>query len=96
MLIKMEGVWDGWKYDENEDVIFDADGNHYYLDEIRSLFYLRDWFGSRKENMDQKKIRYLRDELDRQIEKARKIQTPKVIIDWGDHQDVLEHPIKKK
>ena len=62
----MAGVWDGWSYDREEKDLFDDAGNHYYMDEIRALFYFRQW----RNNFEGKEndILSLKEELKRRIE----------------------------
>jgi hypothetical protein len=66
-LVRLDGKFDCWTIDTDEGVIFDEANNHYYLEEIRTIFFTRQWFGSAREKLDQKKILFLRDELDRKI-----------------------------
>lgn len=37
----LENQFQGWIVDEKNGVILDNDGNHYYLNEIRSIHFLR-------------------------------------------------------
>lgn len=87
----LEGLFQGWKIDEIEGVIFDSEGNHYYLDEIRSIFYIRQWkqghYGTQYE------ISSLKQQLKDKLEK---VKTPTVTIDWGDVQEQYVHPFYRK
>lgn len=88
--------WEGWTWDENEDFIKDEYNNHYWQGEIRALFYLRQWHGSQKEELDKQKIRFLRDHLDNEIAKAKKRNRITIAIDWGDEHETIVHPYFRK
>lgn len=94
--IKMTGIWNGWAYKADEGVLFDEGNNHYWINEIKSLFYLREWHGSREGNMDRKKILFLRDELEKRIKQQESLKKPRVIIEWGETREVINHPYSEK
>ena len=92
-LVRLDGLFKNWSVDEQEGLIYDTDGNHYWLEEIRTIFFTRQWFGSSKEKLDQKKILFLRDELDERIKLAKSIKTPKITIEWEDSiVESISHP----
>jgi len=95
-LVRLDGKFERWTIDTDDGVIFDEANNHYYLEEIRAIFFTRQWFGSARENLDQKKILFLRDELEKKLTIAGQIKLPRVIIEWDDVQiETIKHPFKK-
>ena len=86
----MIGKWDGWSYDD-DGVLTDPAGNEYEMDEIRALFYFRQW-RAEFEGWNGR-ISSLKGHLEKKIESTK---LPEVVIDWGDIQERYIHPHFRK
>ena len=89
--MELQGKFAGWEVNDIDGVIYDPEGNYYYLDEIRAIFYYReiarDFEGSTTE------ITSLKKELVKKIASVKRLP---IIIDWGDRVETLEHPKSRK
>lgn len=88
---KLNGQFEGWIVNQPEGILIDADGNSYDKDEIRALFYFRQW----KNDFEgaNGRISSLKEHLERKIENTK---LPEVTIDWGDIQERYIHPHYRK
>jgi len=88
---ELKGMFDLWKVDEDNGVIWDADGNDYDIHEIRALFYFRQW-RAEFEGWNGR-IYSLKEQLEKKLSQ---VKTPVVTVDWGDIQEKYIHPHYRK
>ena len=88
--VRLEGKFEGWTVDTVDGVIYDEANNHYYLDEIRAIFFYRQLqkniIGTSGDIISLKMI------LEKNLNE---IQYPKVTIEWGSEKQIIEHPKKQ-
>ena len=88
---RLTGKFERWTVDTAEGIIYDEANNHYYLDEIRAIFF---WRQLNKTLIgDQYDIVFLKRELQKRIDA---VKYPSVTIDWGDDVETILHPNKKR
>lgn len=77
--IRLTGKFERWTVDTAEGVIYDEANNHYYLDEIRAIFF---WRQLNKTLIgDQYDVAFLKNELQKRIDS---VKYPSVTIDGTD------------
>lgn len=87
----MDGKFKGWYTDNENGFLYDPEGYHYAIDEIRAIFYYRQiakgFEGSTA------RIESLKNYLEEKIER---VALPTVTVDWGDIQERYIHPHYRK
>ncbi|RBP48408.1 hypothetical protein [Arenicella xantha] len=87
-MTRLNGKFAGWVLDEENGVIIDAGGNEYTSDEVRALFYFRQW-RAEFEGWNGRIIS-LKEELEKRLSR---IEEPEIIINWKGQQTVVKYPI---
>ena len=87
----LKGSFKGWYVLEDQGVIYDNEGNHYYKDEIRSIFFQRQLHKTLMG--DQYEIKSLKKQLEK---KLKDIALPSITIEWGEVQERYVHPHYRK
>lgn len=88
---ELSGLFEGWTCSPREGVLYDSGSNHYGLDEIRSIFYLRELVTELTGGNEARTVESLKLHLAAKIEATR---TPRIAIIWGDGEiQTLMHPV---
>ena len=85
------GMFEGWYTDGEKGLLFDTEGNHYYIHEIRAIFYYREL--AKEFEGSPADIQSLKRQLKEKIDK---VTLPTVTVDWGDIQERYIHPHYRK
>jgi len=88
---ELKGMFDRWTVDEKKGKLFDEGGNEYDINEIRALFYFRQW-RAEFEGWNGR-IASLKEHLEKKLSQ---VKTPVVTVDWGDIQERYVHPHYRK
>ena len=87
---KLINEFEGWSISIDEPILFDPEGNHYHLDEIRSIFFTRQFMNSTRGTLYDRTVITLKEHLESKI---LAVEAPTVTVDWGDgRQQVITHP----
>lgn len=85
--MELKGKFEGWYLDQENGLIIDSDGNEFTSDEIRALFYFRQWRADFEGANG--RIISLKNELEKRI---KSLQCPTITVEWGHTKEVLKHP----
>lgn len=88
---QLSGKFEGWYVDEENGLLFDDGNNHYYIGEIRAIFYYRGLVKGFEGYPCQ--ILSLKNELETKI---KRIKRPTITIDWGDTKEQITHPDNRR
>lgn len=87
---ELSGPFEGWLVDPTDGgVLYDSDGNHYYINEIRSIFFTRQLIESLTGHRPSSVVS-MKNALEKRIAASK---MPKIVITFGDGEQIeVQHP----